>query len=409
MSDPFRSRARRPGDQVRVRRVRRRAAAGLIGTVLLATGCGPHRYPTVNADAVLASSVSTELQERMVILGVPGCPDSAQLGVLIGPAAVATPLRIPEIDGTIGATNMFGDTVPVDSPTSHPAFTLSPQSEVVHYKLARPFDGGPETSGAAAETNDREGSFTATIVWVSNGRLQTTTADATTRYNFSVVRIDRSTIGPKNYEPAAVIDPSFGVIGWLAGDPSDGTSAISVVGLEGLRADGPIPAVTKGSCPAAKLAAIAADPSLGKVDLPPLPTPTTQPPKVELPGSASFAPSVNAVDYRGNPCPTGEITATVDAYEITDPPIQPTGPFRIRVTISVTNNTTDSVFISSLYIPIITANGPDHLTDFAIRAEPGETKHDTFDQPVLSQLIEIEPIDLEHSSIDYQTAIGCST
>lgn len=248
---------------------------------LFASACAPNAIKSADIPKVLAARAQAAMQERLVVLGVHGCPNSQQLGVLITPDTVATPLRIPEVEGTITATNLLGETVPVGSPISYPQLTLSPGSEIVHYALADTFDGGPRDSTVPPRSSGKTEPFTATIAWVEKGTISTATARVTWSLNVPIVHVDRAKIGLTDFQPAAVINPALGVIGWLSGRFNRSDTSLPVLPLKGPEAGGPPPAVADSACPAAQLSRLAKTPMLGRVN--PYAASAPDQPKSELP------------------------------------------------------------------------------------------------------------------------------
>lgn len=401
----------------------RRATRVIVGAattlVLAAAGCSIQRITPVEVDSQLATLGSIEMQERLVILGIPGCADSEQLGVLINPNTVATTRRVAEAEDLIRATNMLGQVLPVDPPTSHSFENAIVDGPIVHYGLADPFEPGPE-----GIINARWGrsarSFTATIAWIANGELTTTTAHAHRGLSIEV-DISRSKIGAENDVPAAVIEPAVGIIGWLGSEPTFGSPQKFPVRPIDSWAPGTSGAGTPdSSCPAAKLARAASDASVGGVDLPTLPplttmvtttttvTTTTLAPKADLPVSASFSPSTVTVDGVGKPCPTGELTVTLDSYEVTEPPITPDGAFSIALSITLTNDTTSAITIGELKIPYTTTSGPERMLLFGSTIAPGTSSTIVEDEFVLGRLVAFGTPDFETSILYFADQFDCT-
>lgn len=395
--------------RVGMRRSTRARRAGLLaGLVVLCAACSTQRIRAVDVESVLRTDVDATVQQRLVVLGVEDCPTIGQLGVLLDPTTIATPVQLDEPDDLIRSRSAAGDARPVRQPTSHRSTVDDSSDTIVHYTLSQPFEGAPEDPIGLAGSPRRSRSVT--LAWVSRGEVNTVPAPIYTTSSPDLVTIDRAQLSFDTQTPVAVIDSTAGVVGWLATQPKEGsTNRFAVLPLDGQSDGVALKSTRDSSCPATQLAALAADPSLGKVELPALPPPNTTGQEAALPEPSTLTLSANAVDTEGKPCPTGSVTVSFDWYTVAEPPTEPDGMWRIFASMTVTNNTTARLLADGgLTVPIVTNRGDDALRggDGGWIA-PGGTIRAPLRTHVFGTLKEIRPVDLEASILSLLEADGC--
>lgn len=389
---------------------RRDTRLGLLAAALtIATiGCSAQRFPSVDVKPLLAAEINVTMQERLVILGVDNCPATAQLGVLLDPDTVVTPTRIVEPDDLVRANTITGEKRQVGQPTIHRSIIDDSYGPIVHYGLKKRFGGAP--TSPIASVNPLNDTKSATLAWVSRGELKTRQAPVIATSSPPTIQIDRSFLSFDVRAPVAVIDSMIGVVGWLAAEPESGTEDhYAILPLDGQPAGLDLPLTRYTTCKAAEIASIAADPSLGTVELPDLPAGAGTPGAVASPAASSINLTTADTDILGAPCPTGEVTATFDSYTVTEPAPEPGGIWRMSASLTITNNTTVNVFSRGIAVHFVTSKGDETVHTGVVLVAPGEAKQVSLDAHVGAPLEEIKPVDLANSGMNYEGgAYGCN-